>query len=97
MRELLETPQVGAHWSRGQRRLGARTVSAPHQACAMLPETAAAMPCPPHPALLVPWPAFGRAADDSRLVLLARMCGGALAHSQCAVPRAARFLVRRCA
>ncbi len=73
MRELLETPQVGVRWSRGQRCLGARVVGAPRQACAMLPETAAAMPCPPHPALLVPWPAFGRSADDSCLVLLARM------------------------
>jgi hypothetical protein len=72
LRELLVTPEVGARWSRGQRRGGARVVSAPHQACAMLPGAAAAMPCPQHPAPLVPWPALGRAAEDSRLVLLAR-------------------------
>jgi hypothetical protein len=98
LRELLETPEEGARWSRVQRRGGARVVSAPHQACAMLPEAAAAMPCPPHPMPLVPWQALGRAAEDSRLVLLARLCGGAFGALAVHRPiRAARFLVRRCA
>ena len=53
------------------------------------------MPCPPHCAPLVPWPALGRAAQGSRLVLLTQLRGCALGARGVRRPtRAARFLVR---
>ena len=65
-----------------------------------LPEAEADMPCPLHPAPIVPRPALGRAAEDSRRVLLAlRSCAAAPGgRAHCAVPQApARFLVQFCA